>query len=60
MGLYLYLSLSKSITTEEWREIYPKTLILAEKFQLADFEKVNIRNNQGKSRNNLRLSDMLV
>ena len=45
MGLYLYLSLSKSITTEEWKEIYPKTLILAEKFQLADFEKLNIRNN---------------
>lgn len=43
MGIYLQLSISKSVSKEEWQKVYEETLQLAKAFQLAEERKVLCR-----------------
>jgi hypothetical protein len=36
MGIFIYVSVSKAITQEEWQPVYEETLFLAKKFHLMD------------------------
>ena len=42
MGISIHLSISKSVTQEEWEQVYKETLCLVEKFSLAEKRKVPI------------------
>lgn len=41
MGIQICLSISKSVTKEEWMEVYEETLKLVEAFPFAEMRKVN-------------------
>ncbi len=43
MGVFIYLNISKSVTREEWREVYQETLKLIKAFPLAERREVPIR-----------------
>lgn len=43
MGIYLKLSIAKSVSKEEWQKVYEETLQLAKAFQLAEERKVLCR-----------------
>ncbi len=42
MGIYLAMSISKSVTKEEWKSVYQESLRLLEAFPLAEIRKVTI------------------
>lgn len=42
MGTYIYLDVSKSVTAEEWADVYKESLELAKNFQLAESRRIKI------------------
>lgn len=42
MGISIHLNISKSVTQEEWEQVYNETLCLVEKFPLAEKRKVPV------------------
>ena len=43
MGIYIYMPISRSVTHEEWRDVYQETLRLVEAFPLAERRTVSLR-----------------
>lgn len=43
MGVFIHLAISKSVTSEEWREVYQETVQLVRAFPLAEWRKVPVR-----------------
>ena len=43
MGIFIYLSISESVTKDEWASVYGETLRLVEAFPLAERMEVSIR-----------------
>ena len=43
MGICIYLSISKSVTKEEWENVYEETLRLLEHFPFAELKRVKIQ-----------------
>lgn len=43
MGVYIYLSISKSVTKDEWGKAYEKTLKLVEAFPLVEIRKTKVQ-----------------
>lgn len=43
MGIFIHLAISKSVTCEEWKDVYQETLRLVRAFPLAERREVSIR-----------------
>lgn len=43
MGIFIYLAISKSVTSHEWEKVYAETLKCIEAFPLAEIKKVSIQ-----------------
>ena len=43
MGIHINLYISKSVTKQEWNDVYEESLRLAKAFPLADLKKINIK-----------------
>ena len=43
MGIHIHLYVSKSVTKQEWKDVYEESLFLAKAFPLADLKEINIK-----------------
>lgn len=43
MGIFIYMAVSKSVTSDEWKEVYQETLQLVRAFPLAEQREVTVR-----------------
>lgn len=60
MGIYICMSISKSVTQQEWEHVYKETVELVEKLPLAELQTVEIHGNDTMCVVSAKERDMVV